>query len=347
MSRWPLRLRLTLVFAAASAAVLAAVGTIVYFTVEASLNEQIAEHPAARADAVGDRDEVLASLLTLMLVVGPLALGLAAIAGYRLAGAALRPVEAMRARAEEISAETTGERLPVPESRDEIQRLGMTLNEMLDRLEAGLQRERRFVADASHELRTPLSLLRTELELALRRPRTPEEHEAALRSVAEEVDRLVRLAEGLLLLVMAEEAGIQPERIRVRELLDDVARRFGNRGAVEVVETLGEVEADRIRLEAALGNLVENAFRHGAPPVRLEATREGDDAVFRVTDSGPGFSPDFLEHAFERFARADAARTERGAGLGLAIVAAVARAHGGSVSASRSTVTVVLPAEGP
>jgi two-component system, OmpR family, sensor kinase len=343
MSRWPLRLRLTLVFAAASAVVLAAVGTILYFSVEASLNEQIAEHPATRADALGDRDEVLASLLTLMLVVGPLALGLAAIAGYRLAGAALRPVEAMRMRAEEISAETTGERLPVPESRDEIQRLGTTLNEMLDRLEAGLQRERRFVADASHELRTPLSLLRTELELALRRPRTPEELEAALRSVAEEVDRLVRLAEGLLLLVTAEEASIQPERIRVRELLDGVARRFGNHGAVEVEETLGEVEADRIRLEAALGNLVENAFRHGEPPVRLEASREGDYAVFRVADAGPGFPPDFLEHAFERFARADAARTERGAGLGLAIVAAVARSHGGRAFASGSTVTIVLP----
>ena len=340
MSRWPLRLRLTLVFAAASAVVLVAVGTILYFSVRASLNEQIVEHPATRADALGDRDEVLAALLTLMLVGGPLALALAAVAGYRLAGAALRPVEAMRRRAEEISTETSGERLPVPNSRDEIQRLGTTLNEMLDRLEAGLQRERRFVADASHELRTPLSLLRTELELAQRRPRTQEELDAVLRSVAEEVDRLVRLAEGLLLLVTAEEAGMHPQRIRVSELLERVARRFG---PVVVEDTLGEVEADRIRLEAALGNLVENAFRHGAPPVRLEARREGDDAVFVVTDSGPGFPPGFVEHAFERFTRADAARTERGAGLGLAIVAAVARAHGGRALASGSTVTLVLP----
>jgi len=347
VSTWPLRVRLAAVFTAASAAVLAAVGAVLYFSVKASLDEQIAEHPATRLDAIGDRNEVLTSLLVLMLIVGPLALLLAAFAGYRLAGAALRPVEAMRQRAAEISAETTGERLPVPPSRDEIQRLGTTLNEMLERLDAGLLRERRFVADASHELRTPLSLLRTELELALRRPRTPEEHEAALRSVAEEVDRLVRLAEGLLLLATAEEAGIQPERIRVGELLERVARRYGN-AAVEVTDSLGEVVADRLRLEAALGNLVENALRHAAPPIRLEAAREGDDAVFRVTDAGPGFAPDFLDHAFERFARADEARTEKGAGLGLAIAAAVARAHGGKATARNvpgggAEVTISIP----
>ena len=153
----------------------------------------------------------------------------------------------------------------------------------------------------------------------------------------------MRLAEGLLLLVTAEEAGIQPERIRVRELLEDVARRFRSHGAVEVEETLGEAAADRLRLAAALGNLVENAFRHGASPGRLEARREGDSAVFRVTDAGQGFPPDFLEHAIERFACADAARTERGAGLGLAIVAAVARAHGGRAFAAGPTVTLVLP----
>ena len=313
-----------------------------------TLDEQIAENTRDVVDAREDRDETLATLLGLFLIGGPLALGAATLTGWLLAGAALRPVEAMRRRAAEISAETTGERLPVPDSHDEIQRLGTTLNEMLDRLDAGLQRERRFVADASHELRTPLALLRTELELALRRPRTPEEHEDALRSVAEEVDRLVRLAEGLLLLATAEEAGIQPERIRVRELLEGVARRSGSEAAIEVDDRLGEITADRLRLEAALGNLVDNALRHGAPPIRLEAAREGYDAVFRVTDAGPGFPEDFQEHAFERFARADEARTERGAGLGLAIAAAVARAHGGETAARNppgggAVVTISIP----
>jgi two-component system OmpR family sensor kinase len=158
----------------------------------------------------------------------------------------------------------------------------------------------------------------------------------------------VRLAEGLLLLATAEEAGIQPERIQARELLERVARRFGNAAAIEVNDSLGVLVADRLRLEAALGNLVENALRHGAPPIRLGAAQEGDRAVFRVTDAGPGFPPDFLEHAFERFARADEARTEQGAGLGLAIAAAVARAHGGEATARNppgggAEVTISIP----
>ena len=143
---------------------LAAVGVVLYFSVKASLDEQIAEHPATRLDAIGDRNEVLTSLLVLMLIVGPLALLVASFAGYRLAGAALRPVEAMRRRAAELSAERPAA-AAVPPSRDEICGSATTLNAMLDRLDAGLLRERRFVSDASHELRTPLALLRTELGL--------------------------------------------------------------------------------------------------------------------------------------------------------------------------------------
>ncbi len=214
MSRWPLRLRLAIVFTAASAVVLAAVGVLLYFSVKEVLDEQITEPPANLQDALGDRDEVLASLLGLMLVVGPVALLLAAFAGYRLAGAALRPVESMRREAAEISSETSGRRLPVPEARDEVRRLGETLNEMLERLDEGLLRERRFVADAGHELRTPLALLRTELELALRRPRSPEELEAAIRSATEEVERLIRLAEALLVAGQLGRAGAAARRAR-------------------------------------------------------------------------------------------------------------------------------------
>ena len=341
MSRLSLRVRIALAFALAMAVVLAVTGAAVYLGVRETLDEQAAASPEVREE----RDETLSSLLGLLLVGGPLALAAATFAGWLLAGAALRPVEAMRRRAAAISADTTGERLPVPAAEDEVRRLGTTLNEMLDRLDAGLARERRFVADASHELRTPLALLRTELELALRRPRTPEEQEAALRSAAEEVDRLVRLAEGLLLLATAEEVALQRTRFSVRGLLDDVARRFG----AEVGEAEGELEADRVRLEGAVGNLVANALAHGAPPVRLDATRAGDRIVLRVTDAGPGFPPGFLERAFERFARADDARTEGGAGLGLAIAAAVARAHGGEATARNlagggAEVALALPA---
>jgi two-component system OmpR family sensor kinase len=298
-----------------------------------------------------DRDEALDSLLAQLLVGGPIALLLSSLAGYALAGAALRPVEAMRRRAAEISADTAGRRLPLPDAHDEIRRLGDTLNEMLDRLEAGVRRERRFVADASHELRTPLALLRTELELALRRPRSPEELEAALRSAAEDADRLARLADDLLVLASASEdrLRLRPTSIDARELLEAVAGRFGADGRpIEVVVGADTITGDRAKLEQALGNLVENALRHGSGRVRLEAMPQG----FRVTDEGEGFPPEFLPRAFERFSRADEARTGPGAGLGLALVEAIARAHGGTVSARNldgggAEVTITLPAHRP
>jgi two-component system, OmpR family, sensor kinase len=291
-----------------------------------------------------DRDEAIESLLAAFLVGGPVALVLSTLLGYLLAGALLRPVERMRQRAADISSDTSGGRLPLPAARDEIFRLGSTLNEMLGRLEAGLVRERRFVADASHELRTPLALLRTELELARRRPRSSEELRAALDSAAEEVDRLARLADDLLVLARADEHGLplQQESIRIRELLETVAARFGE--GVEVSAPDGAtLVGDRLRLEQALGNLVDNARRHGAGAIRLEADRSNRLVQLRVSDEGPGFPPTLLPHAFDRFTRGDEARERGGAGLGLAIVAAIARAHGGRAYAAGASVAIELP----
>jgi two-component system OmpR family sensor kinase len=292
-----------------------------------------------------DRDDALAGLLAAFLVGGPIALALSTLLGYLLAGALLRPVERMRRRATEISTDTPGGRLPLPQARDEIFRLGETLNEMLGRLEAGMARERRFVADASHELRTPLALLRTELELARRRSRSPQELGAAVDSAAEEVDRLVRLAEDLLVLARADERGLalQREPIDVRELLETVAGRFGDE--LEVSASDDEtIVGDRVFLEQALGNLVDNARRHGAGTIRLEAERSDGRLLLHVHGEGPGFPAELLPHAFDRFTRADEARERGGAGLGLAIVATIARAHGGTARAADSTVTIELPA---
>jgi two-component system, OmpR family, sensor kinase len=303
-----------------------------------------------------DRQEALDGLLAQLLVVGPLALGLASLGGYFLAGAALRPVEAMRRGAEEISSERADQRLPLPPANDEIRRLGATLNDMLARLEAGIARERRFVADASHELRTPLATLRTELELALRRPREPNELEDALRSATAEVERVVRLAEDLLVLARADEGRLPLDTSShvVRELLDAVAGRYDARAraAARAIEVAAQDDwictGDRLRLEQALGNLVDNALRHGAGTIKLEAALAGDLVELRVSDEGTGFPPDFLPHAFERFSRADVARAEGGSGLGLAIVDAVARAHGGSASAANlpsggAAITLTVP----
>ncbi|MDQ2984203.1 MAG: ATP-binding protein [Actinomycetota bacterium] len=286
------------------------------------------------------RDDALATLRTELLVGGPMALLLASLAGYLLAGAALRPVERMRTRAAEISGKRLSERLPVPPSHDEVSRLGETLNEMLARLETALERERSFVADASHELRTPLAHLQAEVELALESPRKREELEAALRAVGSETDRLSQLAADLLLLARMDEGAlpIRLQDVQLGDLLEGVAARFERRASESgrVIETQGRGQAhlDRLRIEQAIGNLVENALRYGAGTIRISASQDGDSLEFRVTDEGPGFPPGFAPHAFERFSRAEQSRTSGGAGLGLGIVSAIAQAHSGSAAVS-------------
>jgi len=294
------------------------------------------------AATLDDRNESLHNLRTLLFIGGPVALLLASLAGYLVAGRALRPVEVMRRRAAAISATEPDERLPLPDADDEIRRLGKTLNQMLGRLEAAIERKRAFVDDASHELRTPLALHKTELELALRYSQTPEEMRAAISSAIVEVDRLIQLAEDLLVLARSSEGklALQLRRVRVAELLSDVHERFAARAAeagrplvVEPADGIA-VEGDPVRLEQALTNLIENAFQHGAGQIRLRATEAGARVEIHVEDSGPGFPPDFTEKAFERFTRADPARTGDGVGLGLAIVEAIARAHLGSAHGS-------------
>jgi heavy metal sensor kinase len=293
------------------------------------------------ATSLAARQETAHRLLIELSVGGAVALLLASLAGFGLAAGALRPVEAMRRRAAAISASTPGARLPVPPAQDEIARLAETLNEMLERLEGALEHERRFVADASHELRTPLALLRTELEVALRRPRAPAELEAALRSASEETERLTRLAEDLLLIARSDQGGlpIRRESLLADELLGDVAERFAPRAAQDgrriAVRGGGlRVSGDRDRLEQALANLVDNALTHGAGSVELSARRNGGSVELHVQDEGPGFLPGFESRAFDRFSRADEARGRGGSGLGLAIVELIAKAHGGGAGAA-------------
>jgi signal transduction histidine kinase len=283
------------------------------------------------------RGESLADLLQLLLVGGPLALLLASLAAYGVAGAALRPVEAMQTRAAEISSAEPDQRLPVPPTHDEIARLGTTLNAMLERLGEALEHERAFVADASHELRTPLAILKAELELALQQGRSPEELRAALSSAAEETDRLTQLAEDLLTIAQTDrgELPVRLARIDVAEILGSVSSRFARR-----VEESGKVLArstepgltiagDRQRLEQALGNLLDNALRYGEAPLELAAITRNGSVELHVRDRGSGFPEEFRGRAFERFSRADASQRMDGSGLGLAIVEAIALAHRG------------------
>jgi two-component system, OmpR family, sensor kinase len=292
-----------------------------------------------------DQREALARLLALLVLGGPLAVALAGGVGWLVARSALRPVERMRTEAEAVSGSEPGRRLPVPRTRDELARLGESLNRMLDRLEDAVERERRFVDDASHELRTPLANLKGELELALRRARSPEELVQALRSAAEETEGLTRLAEDLLVLARADRGRlpVRPEDVDVADLVGETVGSYSARASELGINLHSSVEGgirarvDAARIRQAVGNLIDNALRHTPAGGRVVVGLvQGNGTLsVEVADTGEGFPPAFLTRAFDPFSRADAARgrDDGGAGLGLAIVRAVAEAHGGSVQA--------------
>jgi signal transduction histidine kinase len=253
----------------------------------------------------------------------------------------------MRRRAAAITGESIDTRLPVPRTRDEIERLAETLNDMLGRIEEVLRREQDFVADAGHELRTPLALLRTELELALRHSGSAEELREAIVRASQEVDRLTLLAEGLLLIARTDrgQLALKLEDLEAETLLQTVAERYRWRGELTVAASDRlAMRADRLRLEQALGNLVDNALRYGNGRVELMAISVDSRVELHVRDEGRGFPPEFADEAFERFSRPDEGRSAAGSGLGLSIVKAVAEAHGGSAHLAGADVWISLPA---
>ena len=275
-----------------------------------------------------DADEALTALRNQLLIAGPLALGLAGGLGYLVAGVGLRPIERMRARAATISARTAGERLPVPAADDELRRLALTLNAMIERLDDGLQRERRFVAEASHDLRTPLALMLTEVELALAQPRPPEELTRALHSIQDEVRRLIALAEDLLERAGSGDGGlpIESQPVDLVTLATRVVERFRAAAGDRVIELTAprpaKVEGDANRIDRALSNLIDNALRHGAGDIEVTVSSAAGRAVVTVTDEGHGFTQ-------------EPSAASPSPGLGLAIVREIARAHGGTIDVQR------------
>jgi two-component system, OmpR family, sensor kinase len=303
--------------------------------------------------SLGDRDETLSGLVTSFAVGGPIAVLVASLLGYGLATAGLRPVEAMRRRAREVSLSDGDDRLPLPAAHDEIRRLGETLNEMLERLRGSFERERRFVADASHELRTPVAVIKTELEGALRSPGNDPAVTAALSAAVEECDHLAQLAEDLLVVARSGEGELplRREPVDARDLLERVRDRFADRAdrAGREIRLEGDqavwLDADPLRLQQALGNLVDNALRYGAGEIVLRRAAHDELVELSVNDAGRGFPAELADRAFERFARGDDARTRGGTGLGLAIVKTIAEAHGGTaeiVPGTGATVRISL-----
>jgi signal transduction histidine kinase len=283
------------------------------------------------------RDEALASLRSESVVALAIAILLATVGAFLLASLTLRPVRGLRRGAEAISRTGPSARLPEPRTHDEIGELARTLNAMLERLEGASERERRFVGDASHELRTPLALIQSELEVTLRGPRRLDAYSRALRETQREVAHLTALANDLLLIAGADEQDVPLHRaaLEPRAILDGLVERYASR-AVEERRPIrversdaGLIEVDRLRLEQALANLVENAFRYGKGTIALVARRLPGCVELAVVDAGDGLPEAFVARAFERFTRADPSRHGHGTGLGLAIVDLIARAHGG------------------
>ncbi|WP_406109088.1 sensor histidine kinase [Micromonospora globbae] len=300
---------------------------------------------------------------TILLVSFPLLVGALAAVAWRVVGATLRPVEALRRGAEEITGRAGPERLPVPASRDEVHRLAVTLNDMLDRLESARQRQRAFVADAAHELRSPVTNIRTELEVAQRLgDRT--DWTAVTESLLADTERLSRLVDDLLLLARLDEAaGRGAARsgpaatgpVELGELLTVTASRYPS-PPVEVTPpgaplwTVGDPD----ELRRVLTNLLDNAVRHARTRVVLAAAPAGAYHLVTVTDDGPGIPVADRERVFDRFTRLDDARARDagGAGLGLAIVRELVRRAGGTVSLDDADgpglrVSLRLPALSP
>jgi signal transduction histidine kinase len=296
---------------------------------------------------VGQSQQSVRVLRTVLLIAYPLLVGGLAALAWRVVGATLRPVEDLRAGAERLAAGGDGliaggrgggergaagagaERLPVPDGRDEIHRLATTLNQMLDRQEAARARQRSFVADAAHELRSPLANLRVALEVAGHHGEAP-----PVEDLLADVDRLIRLADDLLLLARTETRA--PARAAPVELVDLASRTAERYPGVRVKPALYGPQwtvGDEVALERAVANLLDNAVRHARDAVTVAVTRDGESVLVTVADDGPGIPAADAERVFDRFTRLDDARTRDagGAGLGLAIVREIVTAHGGTV----------------
>ena len=295
----------------------------------------------------------LSALATTLLAVGALVLILAAAGGFWLANRTMRPVQAIAATAERIGAGDLSRRLAL-KRRDELGALAGAFDHMLDRLENAFIRQRQFTADASHELRTPLTIIELEADRLLDQPDTTERQRTGLTIIQQERQRMARLVDDLLFLARGDAgyAGVEHENVHLDELILEVVERFApltaQRHARVEVDTLPDlaVRGDRLYLARMLGAIVENALKYGPDRVCVRIALErcerdgGQWAYLTISDDGPGIAPEHLPRIFERFYRADAARTRAlttagdraGSGLGLAIARGIAQAHGGDIA---------------
>ncbi len=300
------------------------------------------------ANSLEDVDSAIHRLLVLTTTGIPVALFFAALGGWLIARKTLRPVGRMTAEAHQIGADRLEDRLAVPPTDDELQRLARTLNDMLGRLQEGVESQRRFIADASHDMRTPLTVMASEIDVALDDPQLS--HKAArelLESNREQVEGMARMVENLLTLASIEDGRLELLRspVELRALAGVAVGKVAPLAATSGVKisangTPAWVIGDPDRLSQVLTNLLENAVRYGGrgAKVHLSTWQQGDEAGFTVSDTGPGIPAEALPHLFDRFFRVDAARSSTlgGSGLGLAICHDIVTAHNGRISIDSS-----------
>lgn len=296
---------------------------------------------AGPLDEVG---KVMNHFRELLLVMIPAVLIVACLGGYWISRRALAPVDEITRVAKSISVRNLSQRLPLPETGDELQRMSEAWNEVLERLEAAVKRIRQFTADASHELRTPIALIRATAELALRHERDPEDYRNALRSVCRETERMTELTESLLTLARSDAGGFEMPLAKtnlnniVNEAVGQSAAAAEAEGLVLVAVTTAQrviVDANEAGIRRLLLILMDNAFKHTprGGKVIVSTSANGSGVSLSVEDTGEGIATEALPHIFERFFRADAARsTGSGVGLGLSIAQAIAQAHGAEIA---------------
>jgi signal transduction histidine kinase len=282
-------------------------------------------------------NETIATVRRVLLLILPPLLALLAVASWVLVGRALRPVEAIRAEVADISGRALDRRVPVPPRRDEIGRLASTMNEMLDRLQAASERQRKFVADASHELQSPIAALRTQLEVAIAQPATTD-WAATSSDLLAESRHMERLVRDLLFLARSDgEEGVRRiEPVDLDDIVLEEATRLRSTAQVRVDASgvsAAPLSGNRDELTRLVRNLLENAEHHAESRVRIRLSAEGREIILMVEDDGPGVPPAERERIFQRFTRLDEARSRNngGTGLGLAIVKEITERHGGTV----------------
>ncbi len=293
--------------------------------------------------SLDELDSSLARVREWLVLIGPLLVVIAGTGGWVLAGRALRPVEQLRLEATTISTGSPDRRLVVPAPRDEIRRLAQTLNDLLDRLQGALARQKEFVTAASHELRTPLAGIGAELDVARQPGRSLEEVRASLDIVGREVGQMSLLTRDLLLIARGDEnelsldLAMRPLEPLAVDALQSLRHQADVQGVALVLDAEPAVTAsvDANRFRQVVANLVENALGHatGTRSVELTLRRDADWVTVEVGDRGPGFPAGYLPRAFERFSRGgpERSRDTGGTGLGLAIVRVLVEAHGGTV----------------